>query len=172
VSARTILRGLPAIALAAIALAAQPAELKPWTGLSAPAPIVLRDLQGKEHHLADYAGKVVLLNFWATWCDPCRAEMPAMQRLQDKLAGKPFVILAVDFGESEATVGGFLKQVPLKFTILLDRDMKTANAWKVRALPLSFLIDADQKVRYSVLGDVQWDSPAVEELVRKLLPAR
>jgi thiol-disulfide isomerase/thioredoxin len=168
--ARSALRGLLAIALAATAFAAQPAELKPWTGPTAPVPVVLRDLQGREHHLADYAGKVVLLNFWATWCDPCRAEMPAMQRLQDKLAGKPFVILAVDFGENEARIGEFLKQVPVKFTILLDRETKSANAWKVRALPLSFLIDADQKVRYSVLGDVQWDSPAVEELVRKLLP--
>jgi thiol-disulfide isomerase/thioredoxin len=164
------LLGLAAIALAIpVAALAAGGTLKPWESGATP-PLKLRDLQGKEHTLADYRGKVVLLNFWATWCDPCREEMPAMQRLQDKLAGKPFAILAVDYGEGAPRVSDFLKKVPLRFTVLLDRDTSAATAWKVKVLPTSLVIDAEQKVRFVAVGDVGWDSQAVEEQIRKLLP--
>jgi thiol-disulfide isomerase/thioredoxin len=165
-------RRLAVIAFSAAVLAspAQPAELKPWTGAAAPPPFTLRDLQGREHRLSDYKGKVVVLNFWATWCEPCREEMPSMQRLQDRLAGKPFAILALDFGEGEARIREFLQKVPVKFTILLDRDSGVARAWRVRVLPITFVIDANQRIRYSVLGDTDWSSPAVEQAIRKLLP--
>lgn len=93
-----------------------------------------------------------------------------MQRLQERLAGSAFAILAVDFGEGDARIKAFLRQLPLKFTILLDRDGAAARAWRVRVLPVSFVIDADQRIRYSVVGDAEWDSPAVEGAVRKLLP--
>jgi len=143
--------------------------LKPWSGGATP-PLALRDLQGKEHKLADYKGKVVVLNFWATWCDPCREEMPSMQRLQDKLAGQPFAILAVDYGEGAPRVSEFLKKVPVRFTVLLDRDTSVATAWKVKVLPTTMVIDAAQRVRYVAVGDIGWDSQAVEEKIRKLLP--
>jgi thiol-disulfide isomerase/thioredoxin len=146
------------------------AELRPWSGNAAPPELVLKDLDGREHRLADYRGKVVVLNFWATWCEPCREEMPSMQRLEERLSGSPFAILAVDFGEGDARVKAFLRQLPLKFTILLDRDGAAARAWRVRVLPVSFVIDADQRIRYSVVGEAEWDSPAVEGAVRKLLP--
>jgi thiol-disulfide isomerase/thioredoxin len=144
-------------------------ELKPWSGGAAP-PLVLRDLDGKERKLADYRGKVVVLNFWATWCEPCRQEMPSMQRLQDKLAGKPFVILAVDFGEGPPRIREFLQKVPVRFTVLLDRDLSTANAWNVKVLPTSLVVDANQKIRYTAVGDLVWDSAPVERAIRKLLP--
>jgi thiol-disulfide isomerase/thioredoxin len=159
-----------AILLAFLATAGHAAELKPWSGDATPPELALRDLQGREHRLADYRGKVVLVNFWATWCEPCREEMPAMQRLQERLAGKPFVVLAVDFGEGEPRVRGFLEKLPLQFTFLLDRDGSAARAWRVRVLPVSFVIDADQKIRYSAVGDTAWDSPAVEQAIRGLLP--
>jgi cytochrome c biogenesis protein CcmG, thiol:disulfide interchange protein DsbE len=154
----------------ALASAAHGAELRPWTGNAASPELALKDLQGREHRLSDYRGKVVVLNFWATWCEPCREEMPSMQRLQERLAGKPFAILAVDFGEGEPRVRAFLEKLPLKFTILLDRDGGVARAWRVRVLPVSFVIDPDQRIRYSVVGDAEWDSPAVEQAVRGLLP--
>jgi len=154
----------------ALATAAHAAELRPWTGNAVPPDLALRDLQGREHRLSDYRGKVVLVNFWATWCEPCREEMPAMQRLQERLAGKPFVILAVDFGEGEPRVKAFLEKLPLSFTFLLDRDGSVVRAWRVRVLPVSFVIDADQKIRYSAVGDAAWDSAAVEQAVRGLLP--
>ena len=144
-------------------------ELKPWSGGATP-PLTLRDLQGKKHKLADYRGKVVVLNFWATWCDPCREEMPSMQRLQDKLADKPFAILAVDFGEGAPRINDFLKEVPVRFTVLLDHDTSAATAWKVKVLPTTLVLDPGQRIRYSVIGDLEWDSPAVERAIRSLLP--
>ena len=143
--------------------------LKPWSGGATP-PLALRDLKGKEHKLADYRGKVVVLNFWATWCDPCREEMPSMQRLQDKLAGKPFAIIAVDYGEGAPRVSDFLKTVPVRFTVLLDRDTSAATAWKVKVLPTTLVIDPEQKVRFVAVGDIGWDSEPVEGEIRKLLP--
>ena len=132
--------------------------------------VALRDLEGREHKLADYKGKVIVLNFWATWCDPCREEMPAMQRLQDKLAGKPFVILAVDYGEGAPRIKDFLKNVPVRFTMLLDRDTAAATAWKVKVLPTSLVIDPQQKVRFVAVGDIGWDTAPVENEIMKLLP--
>jgi thiol-disulfide isomerase/thioredoxin len=164
------MRAAVALILALAASAALAAELRPWSGNAAPPELVLKDLQGREHRLSDYRGQVVLVNFWATWCEPCREEMPAMQRLQERLAGRPFVVLAVDFGEGDARVKSFLEKLPLKFTFLLDRDGSVAHAWRVRVLPVSFVIDADQKIRYTVVGDAPWDSPAVERAVRGLLP--
>jgi thiol-disulfide isomerase/thioredoxin len=159
-----------AAALSALATAAWAAggTLKPWSSGATP-PLALRDLEGKEHKLADYKGKVVVLNFWATWCDPCREEMPSMQRLQDKLAGK-LVILAVDYGEGAPRIKDFLQKVPVKFTVLLDRDTSAATAWKVKVLPTTLVIDPEQKVRLVAVGDIGWDSQAVEEQIRKLLP--
>jgi thiol-disulfide isomerase/thioredoxin len=144
-------------------------ELKPWSGGATP-PLTLRDVQGKEHKLSDYRGKVIVVNFWATWCVPCREEMPSMQRLQDKLAGKPFAILAVDYGEGAPRVKDFLKEVPVRFTVLLDRDTSAATAWKVKVLPTTLVLDSQQRIRYSVVGDLEWDSPKVEGAIRKLLP--
>ncbi len=161
---------IPCLAAALLALSVRAGELKPWSGAAAPPPLVLRDVQGREHKLSDYKGKVVVVNFWATWCEPCRQEMPAMQRLNDRLSDQPFVILAVDYGEGEARIGQFLKDVPVRFPILLDRGGKAAEAWKVRVLPISFIIDPGQTLRYSVLGDADWSSRGVENTIRKLLP--
>ena len=164
-----VLRLIAFAVAASCALSAFGGELKPWSGGATP-PLALRDLQGREHRLADYSGKVVLLNFWATWCEPCREEMPAMQRLADKLAGKPFAVIAVDFGEGAPRIQEFLKKLPVRFTVLLDRDTSAANAWRVKVLPTSLVIGPDRRIRYSVIGDLEWDSPAVEEAIRKLLP--
>lgn len=88
--------------------AAQAGSLKPYTGKTLPPPLVLKDLQGKVRDLNDFKGQVVLVNFWATWCPPCRVEMPSMWRLKQKFNGSPFVVLAVDMGEEEAAVNSFL----------------------------------------------------------------
>ena len=170
-SPRRAMRALLSLALLAACCAASAAggELKPWSGGATPS-LALRDLQGKEHKLADYRGKVVVLNFWATWCDPCREEMPSMQRLQDKLAGKPFAILAIDYGEGAPRVNDFLKKVPVRFTVLLDRDTSAATAWKVKVLPTTLVLDPQQRIRYSVVGDLEWDSQSVEDTIKKLFP--
>ena len=144
-------------------------ELKPWTGGPTP-PLSLRDMSGKTVTLADFRGKVVLINFWATWCAPCIAEMPAMQRLRDKLSLAGFEVLAVNYKESETKIGDFLKKHPLGLTILRDTDGAVGGMWSVRTFPTSFIIDTDQKIRYWVIGDVDWTSDSVEGRIRELLP--
>ena len=157
-----------AVALACVLLhsgATGAAELKPWTGGKTPG-LVLKDSQGATHTLADYRGKVVLINFWATWCEPCRDEMPSMQQLKHKLAGRPFEVLAINLAESETKVNDFLRRLPLDFTILLDRNGAARRDWKIKVLPTSFVIAPDGTTRYSVVGEIDWDD---ETAARPLL---
>lgn len=144
-------------------------ELQGYKGGATP-PLVLKDLNGKTHDLKQYRGKVVLINFWATWCPPCRAEMPSMQRLKNKMAGKPFVILAVDMGETEAEVKAFLPQVQTDFTVLMDKDGRALKAWKVFAFPTSYLVDAQGKIRYGLYGASEWDAPDKVQKITQLMP--
>jgi thiol-disulfide isomerase/thioredoxin len=158
---------LPCVLAAAPAGAA---ELKPWTGGRAPM-LELRALDGAGHRLADYRGQVVLVNFWATWCEPCREEMPSMQRLKQKLAGRPFIVLAVNLDEPEARIRKFLSQVKVDFTILLDPGKKAARAWDARILPASFVIGSDGKINYSLVGELDWDHERIVDRLSELLPS-
>jgi cytochrome c biogenesis protein CcmG, thiol:disulfide interchange protein DsbE len=148
---------------------ADEARFVPWKDVKTP-PLALRDLAGRQHALADYRGKVVLVNFWATWCEPCREEMPSMQRLTQHFAGRPFAILAVNYGESDIRAGDFLKRSFLDLTVLLDPGQDASRAWRVRVLPASFLLGADGRVRYGVIGEIDWMSPPAIETVRGLFP--
>jgi peroxiredoxin len=150
------------------ALSAQAAEFRKMERVTPP-PLVLKDMNGKSHSLAAYKGKVVLVNFWATWCPPCREEMPSMQRLKEKMAGRPFVMLGVDSGESPADLEGFLEKVKVDFTILFDADSAVTRRWKVFALPSSFLIDKQGKVRYVLAGPTEWDGKEAVDLIESLL---
>jgi peroxiredoxin len=155
--------------LLALALPASAQALKPWTGGAAPA-LELPDIEGKVHRLADYRGKAVLVNFWATWCGPCREEMPSMEALRVAMQGKPFVVLAVNVGEGARVAQSFADQMSLGFSLLLDRDMKTTRAWGARILPASFVIGPDGTIRYSYLGAIDWASADVSAALAKILP--
>jgi peroxiredoxin len=133
-------------------------------------PLALADLAGKRHSLADLKGKVVLVNFWASWCQPCVAEMPGMQRLLSSMAKRPFTILAVNSKEPKATVWRFKKLLNIGFTTLLDRDGQVSQAWDVEVYPTSFLIDAEGRVRYAAYGAVEWDSAEAREKIEQLMP--
>jgi thiol-disulfide isomerase/thioredoxin len=148
--------------------AALAAELRPWTGGATP-PLALEDLQGRRHDLGEYRGKVVLVNFWATWCEPCRAEMPSMERLRGSLAGQPFAVLGVNMAEPLSRIEKFMATVPVGFTLLRDRDGATARAWRARVLPASFLVGPDGRIRYYVYGELDWSSAAVRAKVAELL---
>jgi len=161
------------VLLLALFLAAglvQAKDLKPYDG--APLPdFTLSDMQSKSHTLSNYKGKVVMLNFWATYCGPCIKEMPSMQRLKDKMAGKPFVILAVDMAEEPANVAAFLDKHDIKvdFPLLLDPDGTVVEQWMISAVPTTFILDTTGTIRYALFGGLEWDSPDVVNTLETLL---
>ncbi|HEU4352816.1 MAG TPA: TlpA disulfide reductase family protein [Burkholderiales bacterium] len=154
--------------LLALSLPAAAEELKPWAGGATP-PLELTDLQGKKHSLADYRGKVVLVNFWATWCEPCRQEMPSMERLRVSLAGRPFSVLAVNLAEPESRISKFLDAVPVGFPILLDRDTKTTRAWQAKVLPATYIVGPNGAIRYRHVGELDWSKPEVRKQIVALM---
>lgn len=149
--------------------AAQP--LQPWRGERLP-PFELDALDGTRHRLADYRGKVVLVNFWASWCGPCRAEMPSLQALADSLEAEPFVVLAVNVGETPEAMRAFVHRMPLRFALLVDPGATTARAWGARALPTTFILDPEGRPRYRHVGDLDWAQPAVRTRIRALMTVR
>jgi cytochrome c biogenesis protein CcmG, thiol:disulfide interchange protein DsbE len=118
--------------------------------------------------LSDYRGKVVLINFWATWCEPCRDEMPAIQQLRDKLAGQGLVVLAVDVGEFAARIDAFLKKSGIDLTVLRDHSSEAMKNWRVKGLPTSFVVAPDGRVRYRVDGEFNWADEKVADILAKL----
>ncbi len=130
---------------------------RPEQPVSAPT-FRLPDLKGKMVALEDFRGKIVFLNFWATWCPPCRAEMPAMEKLFQRMQGKDFVMLAVDFQEERDQVQGFMKQFRLHFPALLDTDGTVAAAYGIRGLPSTYILDRAGKIVAGVVGSRTWDS--------------
>ena len=155
--------------LLALALPASAQGLKQWSGGATPT-LALSDTEGKAHGLADYRGKVVLVNFWATWCGPCREEMPSMEALRASLQGRPFVVLAVNVGEGARAARAFADKMSLQFPLLLDQDTKTTRAWGARILPASFVVGPDGKIRYSYLGAIDWTQPDVRTAIEGLFP--
>jgi peroxiredoxin len=152
----------------ALSLGAAAAALAPAGGERA-ATLVLKDMHGAAHDLARYRGKVVLINFWATWCEPCRQEMPSMQRLRDKLAGRPFVVLAVNVDEPDARVRRFLDETRFDLPVLLDVNKTMTRAWNVRVMPTSFIVDTEGRLRYRVVGDLDWSADTVLRTISQLL---
>ena len=139
----------------------------PWTRADTPA-LSLKDLSGRTHTLADHRGKALLINFWATWCEPCRQEMPSMQRLRDRL-GKRFAVLAVNVDEPDARVREFIRETRLDLPVLMDPGKTVTRAWGVRVLPTSVLVGPDGRARYRLVGDIDWNNETVMGTVTQLL---
>jgi thiol-disulfide isomerase/thioredoxin len=137
---------------------------------AAPAPeLKANDQAGVPRTLADYHGKVVLLNFWASWCPPCLREMPSLERLRARMAGRPLAIVAISSAETPEEVGAYLSKMTLGFPILLDPDSDNTRHWKVFALPTTFLLDAEGQVRYVLTGPTEWDEGEALKLIESLL---
>lgn len=133
----------------------------------------LPDLQGKKVSLRSVRGKIVLLNFWATWCPPCRAEMPSMQRLYEKLQAHGLEILAISIdAQGERVVEPFMREFSLTFPALLDTNGDVASEYKVRGIPTSFIIDDQGRMVAGVVGPREWDSPSAVALFDALLKKR
>lgn len=137
-----------------------------------PAPnFKLEDLDGKQRTLSDYKGKVVLVNFWATWCPPCRREMPSMERIYQKLKSGPFTVLAVNQYENVDLVFSFTGQLEPQptFPILFDAKSITAKQWGVKGLPASFVVDKRGNIAYRAMGGREFDHREIEKRLRELM---
>ena len=139
---------------------------------SIPAPdFFLEDMDEEKVSLKEHRGKVVLINFWATWCPPCRREMPSMERLYQKINGDNFTVLAINQMEAEDLVFAFTGQleIDLTFAILFDKDSSVSQAFNVKGLPTSYLIDKKGNIRYRAIGGREFDHPEVEKLITDLI---
>ena len=174
------LLGVAGVALAAWAglNALQPTSGAPTIARpGAPAPqIALPVLGGGTSDLRAERGKVVLVNFWATWCEPCRSEMPGLQQLADELGSRPFRVYSVDLQEDAEQVAAFQQQLGLHLHVVLDQDGDVTRAYGVRALPATFLIDQQGVLRQQRLGpllaggaDTTWSEAWLADQVRSLL---
>lgn len=143
-------------------------ELVKYNGSDLP-DFTLNDMLGKPQSLSDYKGKVVLLNFWATWCPPCVKEMPSMQRVQDQLKTRGLEVVAVNMGDEVADVEQFLQRVPVQFPILMDLEGEVLKSWRVVAFPTTFILDRDGSIQYALFGGFEWDSPEAIETLESLL---
>jgi peroxiredoxin len=126
----------------------------------------LADLDGKSQSLSQYRGKIVLVNFWATWCKSCTTEMPAMQASFDKLHDKGFVVLAINELEDDAKVREHIKQYGYTYPVLMDRDNKVANQFGVFGLPVSVFIDQEGRVQGYIKGGLLTEQKIDETVVR------
>ena len=150
------------------AIAAQ-AEIQPWSADDMAGEFTLPDLKDRMHALSDYKGKVVLVNFWASWCPPCIYEMPELTRLKKQLVDQPFEIIALNVGEKKYRVRKFVKLINFNLPVLLDTSQDTFHAWGVKTLPTSFLIDAEGNIRYRIRGNPEWDDENTIAVIEQLI---
>ena len=134
-----------------------------------PLPLVLPDLEGRSFDLADHQGKVVLVNFWASWCTPCIEEMPSIQRLADAMRGRPFAVVAVNVGEGELRAKAMVERLGIGLRVLLDNDSAVFERWQATVLPTTYLLDAAGVPKFVGRGPLEWDGAEASELVERLL---
>ena len=126
----------------------------------------LMDVDGQRHTLTMYRGKIVIVNFWATWCPPCRFELPAMEKVWERVKDKGVVILGINVGEDADTIFTFTADYPVTFPLLMDSDSKVTQIYPVIGLPTTFVINPQGNIIYRAIGTRDWNEDA---LVRKIL---
>ncbi len=135
----------------------------------APVDFELEDASGAKVKLSSLKGRVVFLNFWATWCGPCASEMPSMQRLYAALKADGLEILAVNLREDRGTVKSFAKRLDLAFPILFDADGRVGGIYNANYIPLTYLLDRDGNIFARSMGTREWDTPEMMETFRRIL---
>ena len=159
-----------AVAAAAVFAVVTAPRTPPPLGRGAQAPgFELPLLDGERLSLAGLEGRVVLLNFWATWCKPCEDEMPAMARLYEALREGGFELVAISVDEADADVQGFARRYALPFPVALDPDRQVSERYQTYRYPESFLVGRDGVIVERYIGPKEWDAPAYVERVRRLL---
>lgn len=144
-----------------------PLNAERLTGSRAP-DFALRDLNGNYVSVSAQRGKAVVLNFWATWCPPCRDEMPSLNSLHNRFKDRGLVVLGVAAGSSGTEVRNFIKKSPLDYTVLLE-GMEASRLYNVYSIPTTFLIDKKGFIRERLAGEVDWTSPEAIRKIEELL---
>lgn len=145
-------------------------EVTPWAG---PLPgLGLLDTTGKTWQWPDVQGRAVLLNFWASWCEPCRAEMPTLQQVADLYGADKLLVLAINFREPAARALQFAKTTGLRLPLLLDTTGRAAGQWDVKVFPTTLMLDNRGRARYRVKGEVDWTSSAPGQWIDQLMDGR
>lgn len=131
----------------------------------------LPDMDNELHSLAQFKGKVVMLNFWATWCPPCRREMPSMEAVYQSFQGKPFVVVAINEWETEEIVFPYLGQLDVfpTFPILFDQNGDISKKYNVKGLPTTFIIDKKGRIVYRAIGGRDFNHPEVRKIISQLM---
>ncbi len=149
---RRALAGVLALPVAALAAP----ERRPWPARAAVPPLALPLLDGGQWRLADASGRPLVVNFWASWCEPCRAELPSLELLAARHEAQGLQVLTVNFKETEGAMRRFLAQMPVGLPLARDVDGSAAKAWGVRLFPSTFVFGRDGRPRFSVAGEVDW----------------
>ena len=174
-SGRTTRRQALAASLAAAVASVWPGAagaahvVRPWPATRPTPALSLVDLDGKTWSLAVLKGHPVLLNFWASWCEPCRAEMPSLELLATRHERAGLVILSINFQEPVPTIRRFLETLPFSLPILLDRDGDATSTWTPRVFPTTVLVDRSGAARSSVIGDLDWMGQTARAMLEPLL---
>ncbi|MES0812216.1 TlpA disulfide reductase family protein [Roseibium sp. SCPC15] len=172
---RELLAGCAALAATSLpAMAADEGHLQ-FLGLAKPALAIdtpelnIPDLAGKIHQVGDYKGKTVLVSFWATWCPPCRKEMPTLARLSRELGTDDYAVLAVNVGDKPEKITSFLDQIDHEgMPILMDQNTELPSKWFLRGLPVTYILNPSGEVAYGAIGERVWDSPAMVSGIRSI----
>jgi len=162
--------GAALLPLAGWADESQPAP-RPWPAARPTPPLSLPLWQGSAWSLADARGKVVLVNFWASWCEPCRSEMPSLELLEQRHERDGLVVAAVNFRETDAAIRSFLERMPISLTVLRDADGAAARVFGARIFPTTVVIGRDGRALFSLIGEVDWTGEAARGWLAPALAA-
>ena len=171
-SRRTVLRDIAVMGFMLLSLWLGPRPVA--AGELIEIPVVLRpgltlpDLSGKPRNLDEFAGKVLLINFWASWCRPCIEELPGLQRLIEAMGERPFAVIGVNVGEGERRVQAAVKRLRMEFPILLDKDSTEFKSWGANVLPTAYVLDGSGRVRYLARGPVARDRDDIIDRLMQL----
>jgi len=166
---KIISRSLPRLLMACL-VSLMCVSLAGAAAVKGPAPnFTLKSMNGKNLKLSEMTGNVVLINFWASWCGPCREEMPLLNALHKKYAPLGFTVLGVNVEEQLDGARGFLSNVPVDFPILLDNENKVSKQYKVIAMPTTVVVDRDGNMRYLHEGYKPGDEKKYRQMVKKLV---
>jgi len=142
--------------------------LYPVPGKPPAADFTLKDSDGDIYRLKQYRGRVVLVNFWATWCPPCRFELPSMERAYEELKKEGIEILAINVGEDADTIFTFTADYPVTFPLLMDLDSSVINDYPAIGLPTTYVIDTEGRLVYRAIGTREWDDSELLNQIKAL----